>query len=149
LFWQLLMKACFCSINSPVTTGEGALAYIHKQRSKPPQIELWDNISIRESMEFLSTSRMSSHSCSNVKPSYWRLSGHDSEHQRNLQPRQTLTFAIIQVKKITFSMFSRMQILLSTQLYLILVSAVSLSVDIIARFVSLSSVIVWSLEYFH
>ena len=55
--------------------------------------------------------------------------------------QETLAFAIFEARKMTFSKFSKMQIFLPTQSYLILESGVSNSLDIIARFVSLSSVI--------
>jgi len=85
---------------------------------------------------------MSSHSCSSVKPVNLRYSGEGSEHQHNLKRRQTLAFSIFQVRKMTFSKFWRMQIILSTQSHLILFFAVSLSIDIIASLISRSSVIV-------
>jgi len=63
------------------------------------------------------------------------------ENQHNIQSRQTLAFTIFQDRKMTFPKFSKMQIFFVNSV-ISNVFAVSLSTDIIARIVNLSSVIV-------
>jgi len=62
------------------------------------------------------------------------------QHQHSIKNGQTLTFAVFQARKITFfHVFEDANVFVNS--FISNVSAVSLSIDIVARFVSLSTVI--------